>query len=73
MQILQGADLTGADQLAGAGDGRPSVIGVGVQIAEDGSILVRAAEHAGNRTGVYTVTILGKGLFTRTINVTGFM
>ena len=37
MQILQGADLAGADQLAGAGDDAHG-IGVGVQIAEDGSV-----------------------------------
>ena len=37
MQILQGTDLAGADQLAGAGDAAHG-IGVGVQIAEDGSV-----------------------------------
>ena len=37
MQILQGADLAGADQLAGTGDDAHG-IGVGVQIAEDGSV-----------------------------------
>ena len=37
MQILQGTDLAGADQLAGAGDDVHG-IGVGVQIAEDGSV-----------------------------------